>query len=156
MTSASRSRCVDYNVCTLTSSDIPNPQFASYLADDIGSEDIEEMYTEAYEKIRENPDPVLADRSEAKKAEYKAASQKYRQKKLTTAERKQRVAKKIAEFSVGLSRLPTRDLFSFRNIAGQAIDTADKLGHLRMHFFPLMTIFWKLLSSSVVLRLPLL
>ena len=71
-------------------------QFATYLADDIGSEDLEEMYTEAHAKIREDPAPQKADRS--KLEEWKAESKKYRSKKLTLQERRQRVADKIVSF----------------------------------------------------------
>lgn len=58
------------------------------------------MYTEAYAAIRENPEPELKDRSEATVNKYKEENKKYRQKKLSTAERKQRVAAKIASFKV--------------------------------------------------------
>ncbi|KAM0787057.1 hypothetical protein ACM66B_006320 [Microbotryomycetes sp. NB124-2] len=34
-------------------------QFSSYLEDDMGSEDIEEMYREAHQKIRESPEVVF-------------------------------------------------------------------------------------------------
>lgn len=71
-------------------------QFASYLADDMGSEDIEDMYKEGHAAIREDPSPEQADRS--KHAEYKEASNKYRQRKISLQQRKEKVATKIAEF----------------------------------------------------------
>jgi len=71
-------------------------QFASYLADDIGSEDVEDMYKEGHAAIRENPAAEQADRS--KHAEYKKASQQYKQNKISLQTRKEKVAKKIADF----------------------------------------------------------
>jgi large subunit ribosomal protein L5e len=70
-------------------------QFATYLADDIGSEDIEEMYTNAYEAIRENPEfkPTTKD-----VAKWKAESVKLRDVRLTREQRRERVEKKIAAF----------------------------------------------------------
>jgi len=72
-------------------------QFATYLADDIGSEDIEDIYKEAHAAIREDPSP---EKAEDKKDEYKKASQKYRLNKISLQERKEKVAKKIADFKV--------------------------------------------------------
>ena len=75
-------------------------QFASYLADDIGSEDIEDMYKEAYEKIREDPE---AQATESDSSKWKEESKKYRSPKLTQEQRKEKVAEKIAEFKVKTS-----------------------------------------------------
>ncbi|KAK7061768.1 hypothetical protein R3P38DRAFT_2831443 [Favolaschia claudopus] len=69
-------------------------QFASYLADGIGSEDMEEIYTNAHAAIRE--DPVFKPTDKSK--DWKAESSKYRTKKLTYDERKQRIADKIERF----------------------------------------------------------
>jgi len=71
-------------------------QFASYLADDMGSEDIEDMYKEGHAAIRENPEPEQADRS--KRDEYKKASLEYKKNKISLQERKEKIAKKIADF----------------------------------------------------------
>lgn len=68
-------------------------QFATYLADDIGSDNIEEMYTEAYEKIRENPE----FKPKAKDDKWKAESLKYKQKPLTKEQRTQAVEEKKAK-----------------------------------------------------------
>ncbi|KAM0787055.1 hypothetical protein ACM66B_006319 [Microbotryomycetes sp. NB124-2] len=69
-------------------------QFSSYLEDDMGSEDIEEMYREAHQKIRESPEAVLTDKADL--AKWKEASKKTHPKKLTTAERRERIAEKKA------------------------------------------------------------
>jgi large subunit ribosomal protein L5e len=68
-------------------------QFATYLAAEIGSEDIEEMYTSAYEKIREDPTFVPTEKDTAK---WKAESVKYRSVRLTREQRRERVEAKIA------------------------------------------------------------
>jgi len=69
-------------------------EFDCFLADGL-----EEVYEEAHAKIRENPN--LADESkEAKGADYwKSESQKYRSKKLTREQRRERVQKKIQELT---------------------------------------------------------
>ncbi|BGO96216.1 hypothetical protein JCM10020v2_007953 [Rhodotorula toruloides] len=69
--------------------------FSTYLEDDISSEDIEDMYREAHEKIREDPTYTKTDKADL--AAWKEASKKTHPKKLSTAERKERVkAKKEA------------------------------------------------------------
>jgi large subunit ribosomal protein L5e len=73
-------------------------QFASYLADDIGSEDIEELYTSAYAAIRENPEFKPTEKDVAK---WKAESQKLRQPKLNREQRRERVEQKIAAYKAG-------------------------------------------------------
>ncbi|GAA5827244.1 hypothetical protein JCM10212_000365, partial [Sporobolomyces blumeae] len=73
-------------------------QFASYLADDISSEDIEDMYREAHEKIRE--DPVYHKTEKADLAKWKEASKKTHPKKLSLQQRRERVeAKKAAYYA---------------------------------------------------------
>jgi large subunit ribosomal protein L5e len=72
-------------------------QFASYLADGVGSEDIEEVYTNAYAAIREDPVFKPSDKS----TDWKAESQKYRTKKLTLDERRANIAAKISKFEAG-------------------------------------------------------
>lgn len=71
--------------------------FKGYIADEIEAEDIEEVYSAAHEKIR--ADPVFK-RAESKftKEQYAAESKKYRQVRLTKAERQAKIAKTIADF----------------------------------------------------------
>ena len=69
-------------------------QFATYLADGIGSEDIEEMYTNAYAAIRE--DPVF--KPTEKSQDWKAESKKYTVHRRTLAQRKEAIQAKIEAF----------------------------------------------------------
>lgn len=69
--------------------------FKTYVDDGIEADAIEDIYSNAHAAIREDPSPKLTEKNvEA----FKAESKKYRTKKLTNAERKERVAKKIAIF----------------------------------------------------------
>jgi large subunit ribosomal protein L5e len=70
-------------------------QFSTYLADGVGSEDIEEIYTNAYAAIRENPEFVPTEKDTEK---WKSESAKFRTAKLTHAERAARVQEKIAAY----------------------------------------------------------
>ncbi|KAG8746773.1 60S ribosomal protein L5 [Ceratobasidium sp. 414] len=72
-------------------------QFSSYLADGVGSEDIEEIYTNAYAAIREDP----AFKPTEKDKDWKAESLKHRTPKLTYAQRKENIKQKIALFQAG-------------------------------------------------------
>jgi len=72
-------------------------QFSTYLADGIGSEDIEEMYTNAYAAIRE--DPTFKPTEKTK--DWKAESLKYKTHKLTLEERRARIQAKIEAFQAG-------------------------------------------------------
>ncbi|KIO30996.1 hypothetical protein M407DRAFT_241930 [Tulasnella calospora MUT 4182] len=72
-------------------------QFASYLEDEIGSEDIEEMYTNAYAAIRE--DPVF--KPSEKSQDWKVESQKHRSVRLTHEQRQTRIQEKIVAFKEG-------------------------------------------------------
>lgn len=72
-------------------------QFASYLADGIGSEDIEEIYTNAYAAIREDPTFKPTDKSQ----DWATESKKYMDKKLTLEERRARIQTKIEAFQAG-------------------------------------------------------
>jgi len=75
-------------------------QFQQYIDDGIEADGIEEMYEEAYSKIRENPDLEDPEAGEKKPADHwKAESKKYRSKKISREERKERVQKKIQELS---------------------------------------------------------
>ncbi|KAB5592091.1 60S ribosomal protein L5 [Ceratobasidium theobromae] len=72
-------------------------QFSSYLEDDIGSDDIEEIYTNAYAAIREDPTfkPTEKDK------DWKAESLKHRSKRLTNEQRKANIQEKISAFKAG-------------------------------------------------------
>ncbi|CAK9782227.1 60S ribosomal protein L5 [Cutaneotrichosporon oleaginosum] len=70
-------------------------QFSTYLAEDIGSEDIEELYTSAYEKIREDPSFTPTEKDTAK---WKSESQKRKNVRLTKEEKRARIEEKIAAF----------------------------------------------------------
>ncbi|CAH7682662.1 ribosomal L18 C-terminal region-domain-containing protein [Phakopsora pachyrhizi] len=63
-------------------------RFSTYLADDIGSGDIEEIYTEAHKAILVNPSPKPTDKSKLR--DYKAGSKKA---KLTKIGKEQCAAK---------------------------------------------------------------
>jgi len=73
-------------------------QFATYLASDIGSADIEELYSEAYAKIRE--DPVFKP-TEKDVEKWKKASVPTKDKRLTKEQRTRRVEEKIAAYKSG-------------------------------------------------------
>lgn len=73
-------------------------QFASYLAADIGSADIEEVYTSAYAAIREDPSFKPTEKDTAK---WKAESQKGRPGKLNREQRRARVEEKLAAYKAG-------------------------------------------------------
>lgn len=71
--------------------------FKSYIEDGIEADGIEDIYTEAHEKIREDPAAKLTEKKS--KDHYKSQKKNQRQKKLTLAERKERIAAKISELS---------------------------------------------------------
>ncbi|OUM51478.1 hypothetical protein BVG19_g581 [[Candida] boidinii] len=71
--------------------------FQNYIADEIDAEGVEDIYTEAFEKIREDPSFVPTEKKFTKE-QYAAESKKYRQTKLTREQRAERVAAKIAAF----------------------------------------------------------
>ncbi|WVF70861.1 hypothetical protein IAT40_005655 [Kwoniella sp. CBS 6097] len=73
-------------------------QFASYLASDIGSADIEDIYTEAYAKIREDPSFTPTEKDVAK---WKSESLKRKNKKLTKEEKLARIQTKIEAYKAG-------------------------------------------------------
>merc|ERR1711868_297887 len=70
-------------------------EYMEELMDD--DEDVEEIYTNAHEKIREDPSFKPTEKKFTKE-QYAAESKKYRQTKLSKAERDAKVAKKIAAF----------------------------------------------------------
>ena len=69
-------------------------QFSTYLADGVGSEDIEEIFTNAYAAIREDPTFKPTDKDQ----DWAAESKKYMTPKSTYAERKARIQEKIEAF----------------------------------------------------------
>ena len=71
--------------------------FKSYLDDDIEADDLEEIYTEAHEKIRADPSFKPTEKKFTKE-QYAAESKKYRQRKLTKEQRDAKIAQKITEF----------------------------------------------------------
>ena len=73
-------------------------QFSSYLADDIGSADIEEIFTEAYAKIREDPTFKPTEKDVAK---WKKESAAHKDKPLNREQRRARVEEKIAAYKAG-------------------------------------------------------
>lgn len=71
-------------------------QFQGYIDDEIEADGLEELYADAHKQIREDPFKKDEDEGEKKsKDHWKAESLKYKQKKLTRAEKKERVAEKI-------------------------------------------------------------
>ncbi|WVR05652.1 hypothetical protein IAU60_002674 [Kwoniella sp. DSM 27419] len=72
-------------------------QFSTYLAADIGSDDIEDMYTNAYEKIREDPTFTAKD----KDAKWKTESKKYKDSKISKEERQSKIQAKIEAYKAG-------------------------------------------------------
>lgn len=57
------------------------------------------MYEEAHAKIRENPNLENPDKDTKDAEHWKAESQKYRSKKLTREQRRERVQQKIKELT---------------------------------------------------------
>ncbi|KAK4507235.1 hypothetical protein PRZ48_000970 [Zasmidium cellare] len=79
-----------------------NSQFKGYIDDEIEADGLEELYSEAHSQIREDPWKKDEDEGEKKtKEEWKAESQKYRQKKLSKDEKRQRVQERIKELAAG-------------------------------------------------------
>ncbi|KAI5789095.1 hypothetical protein EDC01DRAFT_126946 [Geopyxis carbonaria] len=74
-------------------------QFQQYIDDGIEADGLEEVYEEAHAKIREDPN-LPNPAADTKGADHwKSESQKYRSKKLTHAERRERVQQKIKELT---------------------------------------------------------
>ncbi|KAJ3105266.1 60S ribosomal protein L5 [Phlyctochytrium planicorne] len=71
-------------------------QFARYIEKGVSADDLEDLYTEAHEKIRENPaaEPKEHDYSDEKKAELK----KFKQQRRNLKQRQDRVKQKKAAF----------------------------------------------------------
>jgi len=73
-------------------------QFQKYIDDGIDAEGLEELYSEAHTKIRENPnlpDPDAGDRKSVD--HWKAESKKYRLTKINREQRRDNVKNKIVE-----------------------------------------------------------
>jgi len=72
-------------------------QFSTYLADGVGSEDIEEIYSSAHAAIREDP----TFKPSEKTTDWKSETPKHRTKKLTLSQRRANIAAKIEKFKAG-------------------------------------------------------
>jgi len=72
-------------------------QFSTYLADDIGSADIEEIYTNAYAAIREDPTFKPTEKTQ----DWATESKKHMTPRLTYEQRQQNIAVKIEAFKAG-------------------------------------------------------
>lgn len=71
--------------------------FKSYIEDEIDPEDVEEIYANAHEQIREDPSFKPTEKKFTKE-QYAAESKKHKAVKLTNEQRKAKVAEKIAAF----------------------------------------------------------
>jgi len=71
--------------------------FSTYLADGVGSEDIEEIYQNAYAAIREDPTFKPSEKTK----DWKAESLKYKTHRLTHEQRKTAIEAKIQAFKAG-------------------------------------------------------
>ncbi|KXS21756.1 ribosomal protein-like protein L5 [Gonapodya prolifera JEL478] len=72
-------------------------QFAKYIENDVGPDDLEELYNDAHAKIREDPDPVLKDKKELTEEE-KNKLKKFKQKRKNLKERNDTVRQKKEAF----------------------------------------------------------
>ncbi len=72
-------------------------QFSTYLAAGIGSDDIEEIYTNAHAAIREGPTFKPTEKTK----DWKAESLKYKVKRLTLEGRREKIAARIEKFKAG-------------------------------------------------------
>lgn len=72
-------------------------QFSTYLEDGIGSDDIEEIFSSAYEKIREDPEFKPTEKTK----NWAAESKKFRQPRLSKNQRDERIQAKIKAFQEG-------------------------------------------------------
>ncbi len=70
-------------------------QFASYIADGIEPDQLEDMYKEAHSNIRENP---IKEKATPISDEQKKAFKKFKTQPLNYKQRKNRIAQKIAAF----------------------------------------------------------
>ncbi|KAH8893214.1 hypothetical protein GQ53DRAFT_763554 [Thozetella sp. PMI_491] len=72
-------------------------QFQKYIDDDIEADGLEDLYTEAHAAIREDPFKKAEGVGAKSKEEWKKESLKFKAERLTLAQRKERVQKRIAE-----------------------------------------------------------
>lgn len=73
-------------------------QFQGFIDDDLEADGLEEMYEEAHKQIREDPLKADPDAPAKKtKEEYKQESLKFKQNKLSKAEKEERIKAKIAQ-----------------------------------------------------------
>lgn len=70
-------------------------QFAGLIADNIESDQLEDIYAQAHKAIRENPDPKPTEKKS--KEEYAAESKKHKAVKLTLEQRKEKAQERIKE-----------------------------------------------------------
>lgn len=70
-------------------------QFASYIADSVEADDLEEIYTQAHAKIREDPSFKPSEKQDV--AIYKEETKKHKQHKITKEDRAKRVQEKIKQ-----------------------------------------------------------
>jgi large subunit ribosomal protein L5e len=80
-------------------------QFSTYLEDGIGSDDIEEIYTNAYAAIRE--DPTFKPTEKTK--DWKAESKKYSTPRLTLEQRKAKIQERIEAFKANVGDAADED-----------------------------------------------
>lgn len=75
-------------------------QFQGYIDDEIEADGLEELYTEAHSQIRDDPWKKDDEEEEKKsKDHWKEESKKYKTKKLTLAEKRERVQEKIKQLT---------------------------------------------------------
>ena len=75
-------------------------QFTGYIDDEIEADGLEELYQEAHKQIREDPfKKVESEGPKKSKDEWKAESKKYREAKLTKAQRDEKIQQKIKALS---------------------------------------------------------
>lgn len=76
--------------------------FSKYLEAGLTADDLEDMYTEAHAKIREQPFLEKKKPTDAEKQKWKSESQKHKDKKLTREQRVAKVAAQKKEFLASL------------------------------------------------------
>jgi large subunit ribosomal protein L5e len=78
-------------------------QFSGYIDEEIEADGLEELYQEAHKQIREDPfKKVESEGPKKSKDEWKAESKKYREGKLTKAQRDEKIQKKIQALAAEL------------------------------------------------------
>jgi len=95
MTRGKRPR--NHRILNLMSTSRFKKQFSTYLADDIGSADIEEIFTNAYAAIREDPTFKPTEKTQ----DWATESRKHKSTRLTYEQRQQNIAVKIEAFKAG-------------------------------------------------------